>query len=82
MVQAAAQPRQAGTILPWRAHVLLLLPAMGVRSRLSDDVAGCFSKGEEHRALLLCASGRQVVLVGLSSTGGFGRRAAGVGSRT
>lgn len=78
MGQAAAQHSQASAVLSCPVHVLMLLHTLGVCSRHIDDVAGCFGKNGGEQGLLICASGRQAVVVGLSSIEGFGRRAARV----
>jgi hypothetical protein len=72
MGQAAAQNSQEGAILPCLVHVLMLLHALGVSSRHINDVAGCFGKDGGEQGLLICVSGRQPMVAGLSSIEGFG----------
>lgn len=78
MGQAAAQHSQAGTVLPCPVHVLMLLHALGVCSRHVNDVAGCLGKNGGEQGLLVRASGRQAVVIGLGSIEGFGGGAARV----
>lgn len=78
MGQAAAQHGQAGAVLPRPVHVLVLLHALGVGGRHVDDVAGCLGEDGGEQRLLICASRRQAVVVGLGSIEGFGWGAARV----